>query len=287
MTTTSTAVPSALDVTPVGGALGAEIRGVHLGRITDAEFAAIEQALLDHLVIFLPDQHLTPDEHRAFATRFGEAEIHPFIEKLDAGHPEIVVLDSERGGRADVWHTDVTFSESPPICSVLQMMRCPSRGGDTMWTNQYLVYESLSAPIRELLDGLTAVHTARVFGQPDHVAEHPAVRVHPRTGRRSLYVNRTFTSHFTQTSRFEGDALLDMLYAFSEQPEFTCRYHWAEGTIGIWDNRVTQHYAINDYDEPRTIHRVTITGDTPEGDPPRWERVDRSSSALKEAYTAK
>jgi taurine dioxygenase len=134
MTTTSTAAPSALDVTPVGGALGAEIRGVHLGRITDAEFAAIEQALLDHLVIFLPDQHLTPDEHRAFATRFGEAEIHPFIEKLDAGHPEIVVLDSERGGRADVWHTDVTFSESPPICSVLQMMRCPSRGGDTMWT---------------------------------------------------------------------------------------------------------------------------------------------------------
>ena len=251
------------------------------------EFAIIEQALLDNLVIFFPDQHLTADEHRAFATRFGEAEIHPFITKLDDDHPEIVVIDSEAGGRADVWHTDVTFSPSPPICSVLQMMRCPSRGGDTMFTNQYLVYESLSAPMRDLLDGLTAVHTARVFGKPDNTAEHPAVRVHPRTGRRSLYVNRTFTSHFPQLTRQESDSLLAMLCAFSEQPEFTCRYRWSEGTVGIWDNRVTQHYAISDYDEPRRIQRVTIVGDVPEGDPPKWAPADDAMSPLREVYRSK
>jgi taurine dioxygenase len=216
--------------------------------------------------------------------RFGEAEIHPYITKLDDEHQEIVVLDSEDGGRADVWHTDVTFSPSPPICSVLQMMRCPSRGGDTMFTNQYLAYEALSAPMRELLDGLTAVHTARVFGKPEMTAEHPAVRVHPRTGRRSLYVNRTFTSHFPQLRREESDALLAMLCAHSEQPEFTCRYSWSEGTIGIWDNRVTQHYAISDYQEPRRIHRVTIVGDVPEGDPPRWPAHDDTGSPLRRSY---
>ncbi len=276
-----------LDVTPVGGVLGAELRGVRLGSLTDDEFAAIEQALLDNLVVFFPDQHLTPDAHRAFATRFGKAEIHPYITKLDDEHQEIVVLDSEEGGRADVWHTDVTFSPSPPICSVLQMMRCPSRGGDTMFTNQYRAYESLSPPMRDLLDGLTAVHTARVFGIPDHTAEHPVVRVHPRTGRRSLYVNRTFTSHFPQLGRAESDALLEMLCTHSEQPELTCRYSWAEGTVGVWDNRVTQHYAISDYAEPRRIQRVTIVGDVPEGNPPRWPAFDDAGSPLRQAYSRK
>ena len=283
--TTTTSVT--LDVSPVGGVLGAELRGVRLGNLSDDEFAAVEQALLEHLVVFLPDQHLTPDEHRAFATRFGEAEIHPYIPKLDDDHPEIVVIDSEKGGRADVWHTDVTFSASPPICSVLQMVQCPSRGGDTMFTNQYLAYEALSAPVRDMLDGLTAVHTARVFGKPEHTAEHPVVRVHPRTGRRSLYVNRSFTSHFPQLRRDESDALLAFLCTHSERPEFTCRYSWAEGTIGIWDNRVTQHYAISDYTEPRRINRVTIVGDVPEGSPPRWPAFDDAGSPLRQAYTTK
>ena len=273
-----------LDITPVGGVLGAEVRGVDLARCTDDDFAAVEQALLEHLVLFFPDQQLDPDEHRAFATRFGEAEIHPYIPKLDDAHQEIVVLDSEDGGRADVWHTDVTFSQSPPICSVLQMMVCPSRGGDTMFTNQYLAYETLSAPVRDLVDGLTAVHTARVFGLPEHTAEHPVVRVHPRTGRKSLYVNRTFTSHFPQLRRTESDALLATLCTHSEQPELTCRYSWAEGTVGIWDNRVTQHYAINDYAEPRRIHRVTIVGDVPEGDAPRWPAHDDTGSPLRQAH---
>jgi taurine dioxygenase len=257
-----------LHVDPVAGALGAEVRGVHLGSLTDAEFAAVHGALLEHLVLFFPGQHLSPDEHFAFATRFGEAEVHPFIPKLDGAHPEIVVIEGE--ARADVWHTDVTFAEHPPICSVLKAVTLPSRGGDTLFTNQYRVYESLSTPMRDLLDGLTAVHHAKAFGHPEMQARHPAVRVHPETGRRSLYVNRTFTSHFVELSPTESSALLDYLWTFSEQPQFTCRYRWSEGAIGVWDNRCTQHYAINDYDEMRRIERVTIVGDDPQGDPPRW-----------------
>lgn len=267
-TPTSTVAGVGLHVEPVAGALGAEIRGVHLGSLTDEQFAAVHDALLDHLVLFFPDQHLTPDEHRSFAMRFGEAEIHPFISKLDDDHPEIVVLEGT--ARADVWHTDVTFAAHPPICSVLKAVTVPERGGDTMWTNQCLVYESLSHPLRDLLDGCTAVHWAKPFGHPERQATHPVVRVHPSTGRRSLYVNRTFTKHIVELSPGESTALLEYLYTFSEQPQFTCRYRWTPGTIGIWDNRVTQHYAINDYEDERRIERVTIIGDVPTGDPPRW-----------------
>jgi len=259
-----------LDLDRLTGALGAEVRGVNLGDLDDAAFIALRAALAEHLVLVFPEQHLTADEHRAFALRFGDAEIHPFLPKLDEAHPEIVVLDSERGAKADVWHTDVTFSESPPICSVLEMVQTPSSGGDTMWSNQAAVYEALSAPLRELLDGLTAVHTAEAFGHPEVSAEHPAVRVHPETGRRSLYVNRQFTSHFPQLRPEESDALLTHLFAFSEQPQFSVRYRWTPGAIGVWDNRATQHYAVNDYDGRRVIHRVTILGDHPVGDPPRW-----------------
>lgn len=279
--TTTTRVT--LDIDPIAGALGAEVRGVHLGALSDAEFAAVRDALLAHLVLFFPDQHLSADEHRAFALRFGEPEIHPFISKLDDDHPEIVVLEGV--ARADVWHTDVTFAAHPPICSVLKAVKMPARGGDTMWTNQYAVYEALSTPMRDLLDGLTAVHWAKSFGHPEIQSTHPAVRVHPETGRRSLYVNRTFTSHFVELSPGESRALLEYLYGFSEQPQFTCRYRWSEGTIGIWDNRVTQHYAINDYDDARRIERVTIVGDDPQGNPPKWEPFDGRLSSYDQIET--
>ncbi len=259
-----------ITITPVSGALGAEVCGLDLEHLTDEGFATLEEALIDHLVVFLPDQHLTPDGHREVAKRFGEIEIHPFLQKLNGDFPEIVVLDGDAGARADVWHTDVTFSDSPPLCSIMHMVTCPSRGGDTMFSNQYLVYEALSEPIRELLTGLTAVHTAAVFGHPAQMAEHPAVRVHPITQRPSLYVNRQFTSHFPQLRRVESDALLNVLFAFSEQPQFQCRYRWLPGGVGIWDNRCTQHYAVNDYDEPRLIQRITVLGDHPEGATPRW-----------------
>jgi len=264
-------VVKTLEVQPISGTLGAEVTGVDLADLDDATWEAVRRAWLDHLVLFFPGQHLAPDAHVALGRRLGEPEIHPFIPKLDDAHPEIVVLDSERGGKADVWHTDVTFSPTPPLASILQMNVCPSRGGDTLWTNQYLVYESLSAPVRDLVDGLTAVHTAEPFGHPEITATHPAVRVHPETGRRSLFVNRTFTSHFVELRRSESDALLEYLCRWSEQPQFQCRYRWHEGDVGMWDNRCTQHYAINDYDEKRVIQRVTVLGDAPAGGTPKWQ----------------
>jgi taurine dioxygenase len=260
-----------LEVQPISGTLGAEVTGVDLADLDDATWEAVRRAWLDHLVLFFPGQHMAPDAHVALGRRLGEPEIHPFIPKLDEAHPEIVVLDSERGGKADVWHTDVTFSPTPPLASILQMNVCPSRGGDTMWTNQYLVYDSLSAPMHDLVDGLSAVHTATPFGHPEITATHPAVRVHPETGRRSLFVNRTFTSHFVELRKSESDALLEYLCRWSEQPQFQCRYRWHEGDVGIWDNRCTQHYAINDYDEKRVIQRVTVLGDAPTGGVPKWE----------------
>ena len=225
-----------LSIAPLTGALGAEVRGVRLAEIDDDGFAAVTAALLEHLVVFFPDQHLTADEHRAFAARFGEAEIHPFIPKLDTEHPEIVVLDSDQR-RAPTCGTPTSRGASTRrLCSVLKMVTCPSVGGDTMFSNQYLVYEALSEPMRELVSGLTAVHTAAVFGHPETRAEHPAVRLHPETGRWSLYVNRQFTSHFPQLRRSESDALLAHLFSFSEQPQFTCRYRWHDGG----DRRVGQ-----------------------------------------------
>ncbi|MCY4435517.1 MAG: TauD/TfdA family dioxygenase, partial [bacterium] len=182
-----------LDVRRVAGALGAEVRGLSLASVSDAEFALVQELLDEHLVLFFPDQHLTPDEHRAFAIRFGEPEIHPYIPKLDEDHPEIVVLRGESGYVADVWHTDCTFEQSPPICSVLNAMVMPPAGGDTMWSNMYKAYETLAEPTKQMINGLTAVHTAANYGQPDHKAEHPIVRRHPRTGRPSLYVNKQFT----------------------------------------------------------------------------------------------
>lgn len=263
---------SDVSVRRLSGALGAEVRGIDLAGLHDVGFAELRRLLIEHHVLFLPEQHLTPGAHRDLGRRFGEIEIHPFLQKLDGEHPEIVVLESERGMIADVWHTDVTFAASPPICSILHMVACPQFGGDTMWTNQAAVFAALTPPMQELLLGLTAVHTAAVFGQPDTEAEHPVVRRHPETGQPSLFVNRQFTKRIVQLNPDESDALLSFLYRFSEQPQFTVRYAWTPGAVGIWDNRITQHYVVNDFDGARVLHRVTVLGDVPEpaGETGRW-----------------
>ena len=270
-------------VRSISGALGAEVHGPRLATLDDVGFAGLRELWNEHLVLFFPDQHLSPDEHVALARRFGEPEIHPFIPKLSDEYPEIVVLQGE--ARADVFHTDVTFSSTPPMASILHARVMPGTGGDTIFTNQYLAFERLSSPMRELLDGLTAVHTATVFGHPEISSEHPVVRVHPETGRRSLFVNRQFTSHVPQLTRPESDALLAYLTAWSEQPPLQCRYRWAPGTIGIWDNRCTQHYAVNDYasNVPRRIERVTILGDEPKGAPARWEHYQPDTWSVSTA----
>jgi taurine dioxygenase len=259
-----------LEIQPLAGALGAEVHGVRLGALEGDEWKAVREAWLEHQVLFFPDQHLSHAEHVELGRRFGEIEIHPFIPKVSDAFPEIVVLDSDKGARADTWHTDVTFSPSPPMASILSMVVCPARGGDTCWSNLCLAYETLSNPIRDLVDGLTAVHTALPFGRPEVRAEHPAVRIHPETGRRALFVNRTFTSHFKELRRSESDSLLRMLCDWAEQSAFQVRYRWAKGSVGIWDNRCTMHFAINDYHETRVIQRVTVLGDAPQGPAARW-----------------
>jgi taurine dioxygenase len=272
------------EVRSVSGALGAELPGVRLTDIGNDDADLIRRLLSEHLVLFFPDQgDLSPEAHVAFGRHFGEAEVHPFLPKLD-GHPEIVVLDSTAGAKVDVWHTDVTFSPHPPIASVLQIVTCPSVGGDTMWGNQHLVYESLSAPLRDLIDGLTAIHSLTHPNGYTSSAEHPMVRVHPETGRRSLYVNRLFTSRVPQLSKSESNALLNYLFTFSEQPQFTCRYRRQAGSVAMWDNRATQHYAVNDYLERRVGQRVTILGDNPTGAEPRWahHQVRELSAANQE-----
>jgi taurine dioxygenase len=263
-----------LDVRPVSGALGAEVHGVDLAALTDDLFKEIHGLLLEHLVLFFPGQsELTPQAHIAFGHRFGEVETHPFLPKAE-GFPEVAVIDSA-DDKADIWHTDLTFSAGPPIASLLHLVTCPPYGGDTMWSNQYLAYEKLSRPMRDLLDGLTAVH---VVDNPAtgfrSTAEHPLVRVHPVTGRRSLYVNRAFTSHIPQLSRNESDLVLQHLFDFSEAARLTCRYHWSQGDVAVWDNRVTMHLAVNDYTARRIGQRVTVLGDLPAGDEPRWPHYE-------------
>ncbi|MDA3642517.1 TauD/TfdA family dioxygenase [Saccharopolyspora indica] len=261
------------DVRPVSGALGAEVRGLDLEELTEESFGRLHDLLMDNLVLFFPEAgELSPEAHKRFGRFLGELEVHPFLPKLD-GHEEIVVLDSDQGAKADVWHTDVTFNASPPIASVLQIVHCPPRGGDTMWSNQHLAYENLSAPLRDLLDGLTAVHAFVHPNGTQFEAEHPVVRVHPVTGRRSLYVNRMFTMNIPQLRRAESDALLAHLFAVAERPENICRFRWTQGAVALWDNRATQHYAVNDYTERRIGRRVTILGDDPKGDEPRWPHL--------------
>ncbi|WP_199443628.1 TauD/TfdA dioxygenase family protein [Umezawaea beigongshangensis] len=273
-------------VRPISGSLGAEVRGVDLGAIDDERFTEIHDLLMRHLVLFFPDAGgLTPEAHEAFGSRFGELEVHPFLPKLD-GHDKIVVLDSDQGARADVWHTDVTFVQSPPIASVLQITVTPEAGGDTMWSNQYLACEALSEPVRDMLEGTTAQH---LFVHPNGSfrgeVEHPVIRTHPVTGRKSLYVNRMFTRRILQLSKGESDALLEHLFTVSESPQRTCRYRWVPGAVAMWDNRATQHYAVNDYVGRRVGQRVTVMGDEPRGAEPRWAKYQEpgmSATAVKD-----
>jgi len=271
----------------IAGALGAEISGVDLaGPLDDRVFAEIHAALLEHLVIFFRDQHLTPEQHIAFGRRFGELHVHPYIPNLE-GYPEIIKLKSAEDGpgemayQSNTWHTDLTYSAEPPMASILYGVTVPEAGGDTMWNNLYAAYEGLSPRMRAFVDDLTATHNivtsmpANFMEQnwaPDQLkrlqemtppVEHPVVRTHPETGRKCLFVNRNFTSHINELSRFESDSLLRLLYEHIEQPEYVVRFHWREGSLAMWDNRCTQHYALTDYRSLRVMHRVTVCGDLP------------------------
>jgi taurine dioxygenase len=287
---TTTPAPAAerglLDVERLEPNIGARVHGVDLSRVTDDQVRAIRTALAEYKVLFFAAQHdLHPDSQIALGRRLGEVtESHPVVPGVDEQHPEIYALDSATGGFADVWHTDVTFVRRPPLGSVLRAVVLPPTGGDTQWADLELAYESLSEPVRRLADQLVAVHDGtREFGY--YLAqreartkwegeefralvpiEHPVVRVHPETGRRSLFVNPGFVSHIEDVSDAESRSLLDLFYAHITKPEHIVRHRWSVGDVVMWDNRSTVHYANRDYgDQRRVMHRITLRGDQPVG----------------------
>ena len=260
------------EVSRLASALGAEVRGVDLGRAEGDQIDAIRELLLEHLVLFFPDQHLSVDDHVAFGRHFGVLEGHPNLANPFTDHPELFELAASQGGVADEWHTDITFQDEPALMSVLQMLRCPPMGGDTLWSSLHAAYEGLSAPMKELCEGLTALHDAHPHDRADKMAIHPVVRVHPDTGRRALYVNEHFTRRIVEMNAGESSALLEYLTRWVTSPRFTVRYRWSEGTVAMWDNRCTQHFVLNDFEGERIIQRVTVMGDKPVGvSAPRWE----------------
>jgi len=269
-----------IEVVRLSGSLGAEVRGLRLGEVGPAEARTVSELLTEHLVLLFPGQHLSESEHLAFARHFGELEGHPNLDNPFSQTREIFELAASRGGIADEWHSDITFSPEPSMLAILNMIRCPEVGGDTMWANMYKAYEELSDPLRDLCDGLTALHDADPHGKADSTTIHPVVRVHPVTGRRSLFVNEHFTRRIVEMSHEESRMLLGYLTRWVANPRFTMRYRWSKGTIAMWDNRCTQHFVINDFDEERVIQRATVMGDVPKAAcPARWEPYVRSVQA--------
>lgn len=280
-----------LEACPIAGALGAEIRGIDLSRpLSDEQFDEVRTALHEHLVIFFRDQTLTPQQHIEFSSRFGDLLEVPFVRALD-GYPTILPVmkgksESTKRVFGGVWHTDMSYADEPPLGSALYGRIIPPYGGDTMWANMYRAYETLSDRLKALLDGLYALHSpVRSYGaggavvnngDPAHKMDvrtdgranaeviHPVVRVHPATGKKALYVNGTYTLRFDGMTQEESEPLLQFLYRHAGRPEFTCRFRWTPGALALWDNRCTQHLAMNDYDGfDREMHRTTIAGDRP------------------------
>jgi alpha-ketoglutarate-dependent taurine dioxygenase len=286
-------MPATITATGVGvrrlaGNIGAEITGVDTGEALTAEsVAAIRQALLDHKVVFLRDQTLDYQRQVAFAERLGPLTLgHPTLESPE-GQPLLEEIDSFKGGRTNYWHTDVTFVDQPPAFTLLHAVVIPLVGGDTIWANTVTAYASLPGELRDLVDRLRIVHTndfdyAKGHGRGERIdaalarlheqfvstvyeTEHPAVRVHPETGERSLVLGgfaRSVLGYSPQASR----DLIRLLQEYVTRPEQTVRWQWRAGDLAIWDNRATQHYAIFDYGtEHRRGERVTVAGPVPVG----------------------
>ena len=258
--------------------IGSEIHGVDLrDDLPDEAIAEIRAILLERKVVFFRDQPITRSQHIAFARRFGELEIHPVTPK-DQSDPEVLRIahGPDSRGRENNWHSDVTWRAEPSLGSILRAITVPECGGDTLFANMEAAHDGLSQAMKDWVCSLTAVHDiTRVFGKrlgktQDELRaeyplqEHPVVRTHPETGRRSLYVNSAFTSHIVGLSPKESSWLLDHLYSQATLPEYQCRFAWRPHSIAFWDNRGSQHYAASDYfPEVREMERVTIAGDRP------------------------
>ncbi len=273
-----------IDVRPLTTAIGAEVGGVDLSRPLPADVAAeIRAALLEHLVVFFRDQDLTSARFMDLASRFGTPAEYPFVKGLD-GYPFIIPVikrEHERDNFGGIWHSDTVYQAEPPMGTMLYALELPPVGGDTLFANQYLAYETLSDGMKALLDGLVAVNTSdkadvartRVDAIKARGTEsvgqalagtHPAVRTHPETGRKALFVNTAHTVAFEGMTPAESAPILDYLFQHQIRPEFCCRFRWRPGSLAFWDNRCAQHNPVNDYHGyRRVLHRITLAGDRP------------------------
>ncbi|TNE34161.1 MAG: taurine dioxygenase [Alphaproteobacteria bacterium] len=276
-----------IEVQPLTSCIGAEIAGVDLSReLTDEQFGEVKDALVHNHVIFFRDQEVTPERQLTFAKRFGTPEVHPIVEGSNA-HPELIEVLKPAGEGASFgtgWHTDNTFFEKPTLYTMLYGIDIPPVGGDTLWADMAAAYDALSDKMKELLDGLVAVHSASIAYDPrttrekyegkhslkykysdvvETEVEHPLIRTHDISGRKCIYVNPMFTLRIKGMTKEESAPLLKFLYEFSTKPEFVCRFRWQPKSVAMWDNSCTQHYAMNDYVQYRRfMRRVTIGGDT-------------------------
>ena len=271
-------------VQPLSGAVGAIVHGLDLTQPLNAEIIAeIRAAWLIHGVVFFRNQSLPPAAFQAFAERFGKVIEYPFVKGID-GFPMIIPVlkrPHERNNFGGIWHTDTAYLDEPPMATMLIGREIPPYGGDTLFANAYAAYEALSSGMQQMLAGLRGVNTSAKADvtktredrikesatdnvKKEYVVEHPVVRTHPETGRKSLYVNFGHTARFAQMTEEESKPLLEFLFAHQTRPEFTCRFSWAEGSIAFWDNRCVLHNPVNDYHGfQRLLHRVTLQGDRP------------------------
>lgn len=281
---------TSLSVEPVAGALGATVTGIDLACVTDPDqLADLRRALADHLVVFLPGQELGLDDLERVTDLLGGRDVTPFVDPLE-DRPYVIRVIKEPTDAlnfANAWHSDLSYLPVPPAYTLLHAWQVPDHGGDTVWSNQYLAYETLSGGLRATLDRLNAVHSAGLAygtgGLLDQVKEltsmaiapsaeayaeqvHPVVAVHPVTGRRALYVNPVYTTRFDGWTKDESQPLLAHLYRHSINENFTCRLRWSIHTLAIWDNRCTVHNALNDYSGVRReMYRTSVKGAAPVG----------------------
>ncbi len=274
-----------ITISRVTPALGAIVEGVALAdELPRDSVEQLNDLLVEHQILFFRGQPLTPQQQCRFAAYFGKLHVHPIYPVLPE-LPEILVLDTHGNFLPDNdnWHTDVTFSETPPMAGILAAKQLPSAGGDTLWSSNLAAYDALSAPLKRMLEGLTAEHSvvkafpAGRWGADPEFKEryeravakhppvtHPVVRTHPVSGRKGLFVNEGFTTHIHELTARESDALLTFLFAHAARPEFILRWQWRVNDVAFWDNRITHHYAVADYlPERRVMHRATVIGDRP------------------------
>ena len=271
-----------LSVDPLTPHFGAEIHDLDLSQVlSDSVMKALEQALLDWKVLFFRDQNIDTEDHKRVARWFGELEVHPTAVP-GAEHAELIRIAEDDKLRAhnNLWHSDVTFRQSPPLGSILCCREIPPVGGDTMFADMEAAYEGLDEKTKTKIDDANALHVwpdawvdiamksqnldSDEFWRRYPNPEHPVVRTHPQTGRRSLFVNTAFTRQIVGMEKAESDALLAFLYSQARVPEYQCRFRWRKNSVAFWDNRCTQHYAIADfYPQKRVVERITIGGDKP------------------------